>query len=76
MTVNKKNNDSSFQKKSYNNIRFYEKPKRLIMTPWVIAKGSKLVTWRTVCILVAGRHSGSQLLQAIVPGREVKASSA
>lgn len=65
-----------FKKKSYNNIKFDEKLRVLIATSWVIVKSNKLVTWRTVCIPVAGKHSGSQLLQVIVPGMEGKASLA
>lgn len=65
-----------FKKKAYDDIKFYEKPKVLITASWVMVKSRELVTWRTVCIPVGGRHSGSQLLQVRVPGMEGKASSA
>lgn len=48
----------------------------LITASWVVAKSSKLITWKTACIPVASRHSGSQLLQVTVPGMEGKASLA
>lgn len=65
-----------FLKKSYNDIKFYEKPKMLITAPQVTAKNCKLVTWKTACIPEGGRHSESQLPQVIAPGMEGKASLA